>query len=138
MSRPYVSKKQINLVKPKCCHPQYPIPNSVSENFYSTISNVCSAIYNAICHTIPYPYIPIYPQRTSIHIVGTCTFVQHTANLYIDTRKIQYQIISCRMLFCHGCLWRLWLMAKVKLENLKSSRTNHIGKGGELRLVDWL
>lgn len=24
------------------------------ENFYSTISNVCSAIYNAICHTIPY------------------------------------------------------------------------------------
>lgn len=26
-------------------------------------------------------------------------------------------------------------MAKVKLENSKSSRTNHIGKGGELRLV---
>ncbi len=111
------------------------ISGQCSENFYSTISNVCSAIYNAIYHTIPYIHEPCHVSILYASIQFICLHYNCTENLYIDTRKIQYQIICCRMLFCHGCLWRLWLMAKVKLENLKSSRTNHIGKGGELRLV---
>lgn len=33
--------------------------------------------------------------------------------------------IKLLVLFYDGCLWRLRLMAKIKSEHLKSSRTNH-------------